>query len=103
MPASMGTRGICSESEWGLWPGLRLVKETGCAYHVCHVSAKETVAPDPPGEGRGPDVTCETGPHYLLKHDGMLQEDGRFKMNPPIRSEEDRQALLEGLWTVPLT
>lgn len=93
-----GHRGICSESEWGpVARDLRLVKETGCAYHVCHVSAKETVALIRQAKAEGLDVTCETGPHYLLKHDGMLQEDGRFKMNPPIRSEEDRQALLEGL------
>lgn len=93
-----GHRGICSESEWGpVARDLCLVKETGCAYHVCHVSAKETVALIRQAKAEGLDVTCETGPHYLLKHDGMLQEDGRFKMNPPIRSEEDRQALLEGL------
>lgn len=76
---------------------MRLVRETGCAYHVCHVSAKETVALIRQAKAEGLNVTCETGPHYLLKNDEMLQEDGRFKMNPPIRGEEDRQALLEGL------
>ena len=76
---------------------LRLVRETCCAYHVCHVSAKETVALIRQAKAEGLNVTCETGPHYLLKNDEMLQEDGRFKMNPPIRGEEDRQALLEGL------
>lgn len=91
-------RGICSESEWGpVARDLRLVRETGCAYHVCHVSAKETVDLIRQAKKEGLDVTCETGPHYLLKNDEMLQEDGRFKMNPPIRSEADRQALLEGL------
>lgn len=93
-----GHRGICSESEWGpVARDLRLVRETGCAYHVCHVSAKETVALIRQAKAEGLNVTCETGPHYLLKNDEMLQEDGRFKMNPPIRGEEDRQALLEGL------
>lgn len=93
-----GHRGICSESEWGpVARDLRLVKETGCKYHVCHVSAKETVALIRQAKKDGLDVTCETGPHYLLKNDTMLQEDGRFKMNPPIRSEADRQALLEGI------
>lgn len=93
-----GHRGICSESEWGqVARDLRLVKETGCKYHVCHVSTKETVALIRQAKKDGLDVTCETGPHYLLKNDTMLQEDGRFKMNPPIRSEADRQALLEGI------
>jgi len=93
-----GHRGICSESEWGpVARDLRLVKETGCKYHVCHISAKETVALIRQAKREGLDVTCETGPHYLLKNDMELQEDGRFKMNPPIRTEEDRQALLEGL------
>ncbi|MCI6728646.1 MAG: dihydroorotase [Clostridiales bacterium] len=93
-----GYRGICSESEWGpVARDLRLVKETGCRYHVCHVSAKETVALIRQAKKEGLDVTCETGPHYLLKNDMDLQEDGRFKMNPPIRSEADRQALLEGI------
>lgn len=93
-----GHRGICSESEWGpVARDLRLVKETGCKYHVCHVSAKETVALIRQAKKEGLDVTCETGPHYLLKNDMDLQEDGRFKMNPPIRSEADRQALLEGI------
>ena len=93
-----GHRGICSESEWGpVARDLRLVEETGCAYHVCHVSAKETVELIRQAKKKGLDVTCETAPHYLLKNDEMLQEDGRFKMNPPIRGEEDRQALIAGL------
>ena len=94
-----GHKGICSESEWGqVARDLQLVRETGCAYHVCHVSAKETVELIRQAKAEGLDVTCETAPHYLLKNDMMLQEDGRFKMNPPIRSEEDRQALLAGIW-----
>lgn len=93
-----GHRGICSESEWRqVERDLRLCEETGCAYHVCHVSAKETVELIRQAKARGVDVTCETGPHYLVMNDTMLQEDGRFKMNPPIRSEEDRKALLEGV------
>ena len=93
-----GHRGICSESEWRqVERDLRLCEETGCAYHVCHVSARETVELIRQAKARGVDVTCETGPHYLVMNDTMLQEDGRFKMNPPIRSEEDRRALLEGV------
>lgn len=76
---------------------MALVRETGCAYHVCHVSTKETVALIRAAKQEGLDVTCETAPHYLVLNDSMLQEEGRFKMNPPIRSEEDRQALLAGL------
>ena len=93
-----GHRGICSESEWGqIARDLQLVKETGCAYHVCHVSAKESVALIRKAKAEGLDVTCETGPHYLVMDDSDLQEDGRFKMNPPLRDKADREALLEGL------
>ena len=93
-----GHRGICSESEWGpIKRDLQLAKETGCAYHVCHISTKESVELIRQAKKEGVDVTCETGPHYLLLSDKDLQEDGRFKMNPPLRSEEDRLALIEGL------
>ena len=76
---------------------MQLVKETGCAYHVCHVSAKESVALIRKAKAEGLDVTCETGPHYLVMDDSDLQEDGRFKMNPPLRGKEDREALLQGI------
>ena len=93
-----GHRGICSESEWGqIARDLALVKETGCAYHVCHVSAKESVALIRKAKAEGLDVTCETGPHYLVMDDSDLQEDGRFKMNPPLRGKEDREALIQGI------
>ncbi len=93
-----GHKGICSESEWKqIERDLKLVEETGCAYHVCHISTKESVALIRDAKKRGLDVTCETGPHYLVMDDSDLQEDGRFKMNPPLRSKEDREALLEGL------
>ena len=93
-----GHRGICSESEWGqIARDLQLVKETGCAYHVCHVSAKESVALIRKAKAEGLDVTCETGPHYLVMDDSFLQEDGRFKMNPPLRGKEDREALIQGI------
>ena len=95
---SHGHRGICSESEWGqIARDLELVKETGCAYHVCHVSAKESVALIRKAKAEGLDVTCETGPHYLVMDDSDLQEDGRFKMNPPLRGKEDREALIQGI------
>ena len=93
-----GHRGICSESEWRpIARDLRLAEETGCAYHVCHVSTKESVALIRAAKRRGVDVTCETAPHYLTFTDEDLQEDGRFKMNPPLRAREDRDALIEGL------
>ena len=93
-----GHRGICSESEWGqIARDLELVRKTGCAYHVCHISAKESVELIRKAKAEGLDVTCETGPHYLVMDDSDLQEDGRFKMNPPLRSAEDREALVAGI------
>ncbi|MBR7133550.1 MAG: dihydroorotase [Clostridia bacterium] len=93
-----GHRGICSESEWRpIERDLRLAEETGCRYHVCHISCKESVELIRQAKARGVDVTCETAPHYLIYNDMNLQEDGRFKMNPPIRSEADRLALIKGL------
>ena len=93
-----GHRGICSESEWGqIARDLELVRETGCAYHVCHISTKESVELIRKAKAEGLDVTCETGPHYLVMDDSMLQEDGRFKMNPPLRGREDREALVQGI------
>ncbi len=93
-----GHRGICSESEWGqIKRDLKLVEETGCAYHVCHISTKESVQLIREAKARGVNVTCETAPHYLILTDEDLQEDGRFKMNPPLRSKEDRAALIEGI------
>lgn len=93
-----GHRGICSESEWRpIERDLQLAKETGCAYHVCHVSTKESVQQIREAKAAGLDVTCETAPHYLTLCDRDLQEDGRFKMNPPLRGSEDRDALLQGL------
>ena len=93
-----GHRGICSESEWGpIARDLKLAEETGCPYHVCHISTKESVALIREAKARGVDVTCETGPHYLVLDDSDLQEDGKFKMNPPLRSREDKEALIEGI------
>ena len=93
-----GHRGICSESEWGqIARDLELVRETGCAYHVCHISTKESVDLIRKAKAEGLDVTCETGPHYLVMDDSFLQEDGRFKMNPPLRGAEDREALIAGI------
>lgn len=93
-----GHKGICSESEWmQIARDLELVKQTGCAYHVCHISTKESVDIIRQAKAEGVNVTCETGPHYLILDDSCLREDGRFKMNPPLRSKEDRQALIAGL------
>ena len=93
-----GHRGICSESEWAqIARDLKLVEEIGCRYHVCHISTKESVEIIRQAKARGVDVTCETGPHYLTMDDSFLQEEGRFKMNPPLRSPEDREALIAGL------
>ena len=93
-----GHKGICSESEWGqIARDLCLAKQTGVKYHVCHISTKESVEIIRKAKRDGVDVTCETGPHYLVFNDMDLKDEGRFKMNPPIRSEEDRLALIEGI------
>ncbi len=93
-----GHRGICSESEWGqVKRDLELVEKAGCQYHVCHISTKETVELVREAKAKGLRVSCETAPHYLLMTDADLREEGRFKMNPPIRSAEDRAALIEGI------
>ncbi len=93
-----GHKGICSESEWGpIARDLKLVEEIGCAYHVCHISCKESVDIIRAAKARGVNVTCETGPHYLILDDMDLREEGRFKMNPPLRSAEDKEALIEGI------
>ncbi len=96
--AAHGHRGICSESEWGqIARDLELAAQTGCGYHVCHISTKESVQLIREAKKSGVDVTCETAPHYLLLDENDLREEGRFKMNPPLRAREDREALLEGL------
>lgn len=93
-----GFKGICSESEWGqIARDLELVRETGCGYHVCHISTKESVALIRKAKAEGLNVSCETAPHYLLLTEEDLQDEGRFKMNPPVRERADREALLEGL------
>ncbi len=91
-------KGICSKSEWAqVERDIALAEQTGCAYHVCHISTKESVELIRNAKKRGVNVTCETAPHYLLLTDIDLREEGRFKMNPPIRSKQDRDALIEGL------
>lgn len=93
-----GHRGISSASEYKqIERDLRLAEETGCAYHVCHISTKESVELIRQAKAHGVNVTCETAPHYLVLCDEDMQEDGRFKMNPPLRSREDKQALIEGI------
>lgn len=93
-----GHRGISSASEYKqIERDLRLAEETGCAYHVCHISTKESVELIRQAKARGVNVTCETAPHYLVLCDEDMREDGRFKMNPPLRSREDKQALIEGI------
>ncbi len=93
-----GHRGICSESEWGpIARDIELVKKSGCEYHVCHVSAKESVDLIRKAKAEGVHITAETGPHYLVLDDSVLEEDARFKMNPPLRSKADREALVEGI------
>ena len=93
-----GHKGICSESEWEqVKRDIEIAERLGCRYHVCHISTKETVQLVREAKARGVKVTCETGPHYLIFTDMDLQEDARWKMNPPIRSAEDRAALIEGI------
>ena len=95
---SHGHKGICSESEWGqIARDIRLAKETGCGYHVCHISCRESVEIIRKAKAEGVNVTCETAPHYLLFCEDDLKEDGRFKMNPPLRSKKDMEALIEGV------
>lgn len=96
--AAHNHRGISSESEWRqLQRDLELVRETGCAYHACHISTKESVDLIRRAKAEGLDVTCETAPHYLVFDENDLVEDGRFKMNPPLRGREDRLSLLEAV------
>ncbi len=96
--AEHGHKGICSASEYlQIKRDLELVEEIGCAYHVCHISTKESVELIRQAKAKGLDVTCETGPHYLVMDDSFLQEDGRFKMNPPLRDKSDREALVAGV------
>ena len=93
-----GHKGICSESEWGpIKRDIELVKKVGCKYHVCHISTKESVEIIRNAKAQGVDITCETGPHYLTMNDMMLKDEGRFKMNPPIRDAADRDALIAGI------
>ena len=93
-----GHRGICSESEWGpIKRDIELLRETGAAYHVCHISTKESVELIRAAKAEGLNITCETAPHYLILDDSDLKEHGRFKMNPPLRSREDKLALIEGI------
>ena len=92
------SRGICSESEWRqVERDIRLAEQAGCRYHVCHVSTRESVELVRRAKARGLAVSCETAPHYLLLTDEDLREEGRFKMNPPLRSRADREALLQGI------
>lgn len=93
-----GHRGICSESEWKqIERDIKLAQKTGCAYHVCHISTKESVESIRRAKKDGVNITCETGPHYLVLSDKDLQEHGRFKMNPPLRDESDKEALIAGV------
>lgn len=87
-----------SESEWKqLERDIELVRKTGCRYHMCHVSTKESVALIRNAKAEGLDVTCETAPHYLVISKDQIEDHGRFKMNPPIKNEEDKIALIEAL------
>lgn len=93
-----GHKGICSESEWGqIKRDLKLAELTGCRYHVCHISTAESVDLVRRAKDRGVRVSCETAPHYLALCENDMMEDGRFKMNPPLRSSADRDALIAGL------
>ena len=93
-----GHRGICSESEYGpIKRDIELIERTGCKYHVCHVSAKESIEAIRAAKARGINITSETGPHYLTMDDSELLDEGRFKMNPPIRGEEDKNELIRAI------
>ena len=91
-------KGICSQSEWEqIARDIELAKETGCPYHVCHISTAESVELIRKAKAEGVDITCETAPHYLILTDMDLKEEGRFKMNPPLRSKRDQEALIKGI------
>lgn len=93
-----GHAGISSESEWKeIERDVRLAEKTGCAYHVCHISTLESVQIIREAKARGVNVSCETAPHYLTMDENDLQEEGRFKMNPPLRSSRDREELIRGI------
>ena len=96
--AAHGHKGICSASEYEqIARDIELARQTGCGYHVCHISTRESVELIRRAKAEGVDITCETGPHYLLLCEDDLQEDGRFKMNPPLRSAQDKEALIRGI------
>lgn len=96
--AAHGHRGICSESEWAeVKRDIELAERTGCRLHICHISTKESVELIRQAKSRGVKVTCETAPHYLALCDEDMREEGRFKMNPPLRSREDMEALRKGV------
>ena len=91
-------RGICSASEYEqIARDCEIAKKVGAKYHVCHISTKESVEIIRQAKKDGVDVTCETAPHYLILDDSMLKEEGKWKMNPPLRGSEDREALLQGV------
>lgn len=93
-----GHKGICSESEWGpIKRDVKLAEEEGCRYHVCHISTKESVNIIREAKQHCPHISCETAPHYLVLCDADLKEEGRFKMNPPLRGAADKEALIEGI------
>ena len=93
-----GHKGICSESEWGpIKRDVVMAEEEKCRYHVCHISTKESVEIIREAKKRCAHISCETAPHYLVLCDADLKEEGRFKMNPPLRAAEDRTALIEGI------
>lgn len=91
-------KGICSESEWGpIKRDVKLAEEENCRYHVCHISTKESVEIIREAKHKCAHISCETAPHYLVLCDADLKEEGRFKMNPPLRAAEDKAALIEGI------
>lgn len=93
-----GHRGICSESEWGeVKRDIEIAERTGCRLHICHISTKESVELIRQAKQRGVRVTCETAPHYLVLCDEDMKEEGRFKMNPPLRARADMEALRRGV------
>lgn len=95
----LGLPGILSVTESSqIARDLLLAEATGVHYHVCHVSTKESVRVIRDAKKAGINVTAEVSPHHLILIDEDIPEDfGFWKMNPPLRGKEDREALIEGL------
>ena len=95
----LGVKGMSSSSEYGdIERTIRLAEQVNAAVHICHVSTKESIEVIRQAKARGVKVTCETAPHYFVYTcEKVLGRDADYRMNPPLREEEDRLAVIRGL------